>query len=122
MRRTAMLLGLMMLLMLVVAGAALAVTKTCSSVPCMGTDNKDVLHERAGSVRDRIYGLGGRDLLDANNYSHDRDVLRGGKERDKLLANDGDGRDVLRGGRGHDRCYADPGDVTLQCEVVVRSS
>lgn len=122
MRKTVMLLGMMLLLVFMLAGAALAVTKTCSSVPCLGTDKRDMLHERAGTVRDRIYGLGERDILDANNYGLDRDVLRGGRERDKLLADDGDGRDVLRGGRGHDRCYADRGDLTMQCEVVVRSS
>jgi hypothetical protein len=117
-----MLLGMMMLLVLVAAGAALAVTKTCGSVPCRGTNNDDVLHERTGTVPDRILGMGGHDVIDANNFGFDKDVLKGGAVGDKLLANDGDGRDVLRGGMGRDVCYVDPGDVTRNCEVVRRSS
>ncbi len=117
MRRMVMMLGVAMLLAVMTAGAALAVTKTCSSVPCRGTNQDDVLHERRGSVHDRIVALAGRDLLDANNYSTDRDVLRGGRGPDRLLANDLDGADVLRGGQGRDFCHGDPGDVFINCEV-----
>jgi hypothetical protein len=51
----------------------LAVTKTCNGIPCNGTDNEDVLRERRG--HDRILAYDDNDLLDANNYSNDRDVL-----------------------------------------------
>jgi hypothetical protein len=117
MRRMVMMLGVAMLLAVVTAGAALAVTKTCTSVPCEGTNNKDILHERAGSVQDRIVAFAARDLLDANNAFKDRDVLEGGRGPDKLLANDRDGRDVLRGGSGLDRCFGDAGDEFRNCEV-----
>jgi Ca2+-binding RTX toxin-like protein len=112
-----MMLGVAMLLAVVAAGAAVAVTKTCNDIPCKGTDNEDVLHERNGTVRDAIYGYKAHDVLDANNYFSDRDRLFGGGQGDKLLANDRDGRDVLRGGAGRDRCYGDPGDRFVNCEV-----
>jgi hypothetical protein len=117
MRRMVMMLGVAMLLAVVTAGAALAVTKTCASVPCEGTNQDDVLHERPGSVQDRILAFAGGDLLDANNAFKDRDELEGGRGNDKLLANDRDGRDVLRGGSGRDRCYGNAGDEFFNCEV-----
>jgi len=117
MRRLAMMVGMVMLLVVVAAGVALAVTKTCNDIPCKGTDNEDVLHERHGTVKDAIYGYKAHDILDANNFSHERDRLYGGDQGDKLLANDRDGRDVLRGGMGRDRCFGDPGDRFVNCEV-----
>jgi hypothetical protein len=117
MRRMVMMLGVAMLLAVVTAGAALAVTKTCASVPCEGTNQDDVLHERPGSVQDRIKGLQGRDRLDANNYSNDKDRVEGDRGRDWLLTNDLDGRDELRGGQGRDFCHGDPGDRFRSCEV-----
>ena len=92
-----------MLVVTVTAGVALAVTKTCN-----GTDNEDVLHERNGSVHDRILAYDDNDLPDANNAFNERDVLKGGSGRDKLLANDRDGRD---------RCYGDRGDAFVSCNV-----
>lgn len=118
MRKLVMMLGMVMILVFVAAGIALAVTKTCgNNLPCEGTDNEDVLHEREGTVKDVIYGYGDHDVLDANNFFKDRDRLFGGGGPDKLLANDKDGRDVLRGGQGRDRCYGDPGDRFVNCEV-----
>jgi Ca2+-binding RTX toxin-like protein len=104
-----------MVLVTVTAGVALAVTKTCNAVPCKGTDNEDVLHEQ--KRHDRILAYEDNDLLDANNYFHDRDVLKGGSGSDELLANDRDGRDILRGGAGRDRCYGDRGDAFVNCNV-----
>jgi hypothetical protein len=43
MRRLMMLLGMVMLLSLMASGVALAITKTCNSIPCFGTNNADVL-------------------------------------------------------------------------------
>jgi Ca2+-binding RTX toxin-like protein len=118
MRKLVIMLGLAMLLVMVAAGAAMAVTKTCGdNLPCEGTNNDDVLHERDGTVKDVIYGFDGNDVLDANNFFKERDRLYGGAQGDKLLANDNDGRDVLRGGAGRDRCYGDPGDRFVNCEV-----
>jgi hypothetical protein len=117
MRRLMMLLGMVVLLALMASGVALAVIKTCQSIPCDGTDNADVLHERVNGRSDSIFGFDNRDLLDANNRFKDRDRLHGGDEADKLLANDRDNGDQLRGGRGFDRCYGDPGDRFVNCNV-----
>jgi hypothetical protein len=118
MRRLAMMVGVVMVLVVVAAGVAMAVTKTCGdNLPCEGTNNEDILHERKGTVKDVIYGFKAHDVLDANNFSHERDRLYGGDNGDKLLANDRDGRDVLRGGKGRDRCFGDPGDRFVNCAV-----
>lgn len=118
MRRLVLMIGMVMLIAVMATGVALAVTKTCGdNLPCEGTNNDDVLHEREGTVKDAIYGFKGNDVLDANNFFHDRDRLYGGDNGDKLLANDRDGRDVLRGGKGRDRCYGDPGDRFVNCAV-----
>jgi hypothetical protein len=114
-RKLVMLLGVAMFMLVVAAGVAVAVEKTCDSIPCNGTENDDELHEREGSVRDRIRGFQGEDLLDANNYRQERDVLVGGQNGDRLLTNDNDGRDSARGGKGSDRCVVDNGDNTSSC-------
>ncbi len=119
MRRMAMMLGVTMLLVVVAAGVALAVTKTCQNNPCDGTDNDDVLYERVGNgLGDTISGFRGADAIDANTFSKDRDRVFGGPGSDRLLVNDGDGRDVVRGGDGRDVCFVDPGDRVTGCESV----
>jgi hypothetical protein len=117
MRRLMMLVGMVVRLALMASGVALAIIKTCQNIPCDGTNNADVLHERVTGRPDNIFGFDGRDLLDANNRFDDRDRLQGGAASDKLLANDRDNSDVLRGGRGFDRCYGDPGDRFVNCNV-----
>jgi Ca2+-binding RTX toxin-like protein len=120
MRRIALVLGLAMLLAMVAAGVAVAVTKTCGgTLPCEGTNGEDVLYERIGpNKHDRIFGFDGHDVIDANTFNADRDVLLGGNQGDKLLTNDTDGRDRANGGRGRDVCYISEGDATRSCEVV----
>ena len=124
MRRVIMLLGMAVLLAFVAAGVAVAANqfneKDCgpNALPCNGTDGDDLIHERQGTVKDRIFGFEGHDVLDANNFNFERDVLHGGDNGDKLLTNDGDGRDVARGGAGRDVCYVDQGDRTVNCNVV----
>ncbi len=124
MRRVMIMLGMAALLACMAAGVAVAAErfneKDCNNVPCKGTDNEDLLHERQGTVRDVIYGLGDHDVLDANNFSNDKDRLLGGDSGDKILANDGDGRDVAKGGAGRDICYVDRGDRTVNCNEVRR--
>src|SRR3712207_9468548 len=91
--------GMAMLLVMVAAGVAMAVTKQCNNnLPCEGTKNDDTLYERQGSKRDVIYGFKGEDVIDANTFNFDRDRVFGGDQGDKLLVNDGDGRDVAKGG------------------------
>ena len=126
MRRIAMVLGLAMMFAVLAAGVAVAADRfneiNCENrnVPCNGTNRDDLMHERQGTVKDVMYGQDGQDVLDANNFSRDRDRLYGGNRGDKILANDGDGRDVARGGAGRDRCYVDPGDRTIGCNIVRR--
>src|SRR5215211_2508991 len=98
MRRIALVLGLAMLLAMVAAGVAVAVTKTCGdTLPCEGTNDDDVLYERIGpNKHDRIFGFDGHDVIDANTFNADRDVLLGGNQGDKLLTNDTDGRQGQR--------------------------
>ena len=123
MRRTVMMLGMVMLIAMMAAGVAVAVTKTCgNSLPCEGTNNDDVLYERIGSDQDRIFGFEGRDVIDANTFNRDRDVVHGGDGRDRLLTNDTDSRDRAHGGRGRDTCYVSRGDATRSCEVVRRAT
>jgi Ca2+-binding RTX toxin-like protein len=82
-----------------------------------GNDRDNVLFETAGD--DLILGRGGDDVLDANNFSGDVDVLRGGTGNDRLLANDGDTLDTVVGGPGRDTCVVDARrEVGGGCEVV----
>jgi hypothetical protein len=120
MRRLVLMLGMVALISVMATGVAFAVTKTCNGIPCTGTDNEDVLHEREGTKSDRILAMDDHDVLDANNFFSDKDVLKGGGGPDKLLANDIDNRDVLRGGAGRDRCHGDENDRFVNCEVVRR--
>ncbi len=124
MRRVGMMLGMALLLAFMAAGVAVADHRfneiNCENrdLPCNGTNGRDLMHERQGTVKDVMYGKGGEDVLDANNFNFDRDRLYGGDRGDKILANDGDGRDVAKGGAGRDICYVDPGDRTVGCNVV----
>jgi hypothetical protein len=123
MRRPVMMFGMGILLILVAAGLAVAVTKTCNNkLPCEGTDNDDVLYERIGDNQDNIKGLDGRDIIDANTFDPDRDALRGGDGRDRLLTNDTDRFDLANGGRRRDTCYVSKGDRVRSCEVVRRAT
>ena len=124
MGRLVMMLGLVMLGVLVAAGAAVAVNKICgNNLPCEGTDNNDTLFERIGNrQRDRIFGFDRNDVINANTFDRDRDTLRGDAGRDKLLTNDTDNRDVANGGRGRDTCYVGTGDATRSCEVLRRAT
>ena len=123
MRRPVMMFGMGILLVLVAAGLAVAITKTCNNkLPCEGTDNDDVLYERIGDNQDNIKGLDGRDVIDANTFNPDRDVLKGGNGRDTLLTNDTDRFDVANGGRRRDVCYVSQADATRSCEVIRRAT
>jgi hypothetical protein len=124
MRRIVMLLGLTLLTVMVAAGIAVAVNKQCgNNLPCRGTDNDDVLHERVGNrEKDRILGLDGNDDMEAATFSNDRDRLDGGRQGDRILTNDGDARDAARGGRGRDTCLIDRGDSNSSCERLRRAA
>jgi hypothetical protein len=125
MRNIAMLVGLTALLLMPAVGVAVAVdfkVKQCRDDPCRGTDQRDLMYEREGQVRDRILGLDGKDRLVASAFERDRDRLEGGPKADVLFTNDRDGRDTANGGRGSDRCVADRGNVVRSCKRIEPSS
>ncbi|HET9966053.1 MAG TPA: hypothetical protein VFQ10_11710 [Rubrobacter sp.] len=50
---------------------------------------------------------GGHDLILANGYTNDRDIVKGGSGYDKIKVNDGDRWDTASGGAGGDWCIVD---------------
>ena len=118
-----MMVGLSMVLLVVVAGIAVAVTKVCNNKPCEGTNNDDSLYEQVGDRKDdRILAFDGEDVVDAGTYDRDQDRLEGGRKDDDLFTDDGDGKDAAFGGRGSDRCVADPGDRVESCRRISPTS
>ena len=121
MRKVAMLMATLAILVLVAATSVYAVNKTCASRPCNGTAARDILYERNGNrVADAIYGLRRGDRINAGTFERDRDQLWGGPGNDRLSTFDDDGRDNLNGGPGTDTCNGDIGadyaDVAVNCE------
>jgi Ca2+-binding RTX toxin-like protein len=110
MRKTGMLVAMVAVMVALFATAAYAANIT-------GNDNANALLETRGD--DLIRGEGGGDVIDANNFGGDTDVLRGGSGNDRLLANDGDTRDTVSGGPGFDICVVDArSEVGEGCEKV----
>src|SRR5918995_2026285 len=143
MRLRALLIMVTMLLgVLVLSGVALAVTKTCTINPCVGTNGPDRLTGTnakneirglagsdyvagkqhadelyASSGRDEVRGGGGRDYI---NGGRNRDELYGGSGNDLIRAQDGY-RDYINCGRGYDTAHVDRIDrVSQNCEDVRR--
>jgi Ca2+-binding RTX toxin-like protein len=119
MRKTVAMTALVALFSLVVACVAVAVTKTCTTVPCTGTSAADVLKERIGDgKRDVISGLQGNDRLSARRFINDTDELHGGRGNDRVNVLDGDFRDRAVGGRGNDDfCLVDDdAELSASCE------
>lgn len=80
----------------------------CKAAPCFGTDNDDKIYERQrNGAYDRIILKGGHDLLLANGYTNDTDIVKGGSGYDKIKVNDGDSLDRASGGAGGDWCIVD---------------
>ncbi len=110
MRKTGMMVALVAVMVALFATAAYAAT-------IEGNNNNNVLFETAGD--DVINGRGGADVIDANNFGGDTDILRGGEGNDRLLANDGDTLDTVNGGPGFDICVVDArSEVGEGCEKV----
>jgi hypothetical protein len=110
MRRTAMILAVVMALSAFLATAAYAGNQIiqCAGIPCFATGKSDLVKERRGNgLNDRIILRGGNDQVRAVRYTRDRDVVRGGSGYDLIYVNDGDTHDRVRGGAGGDKCYVD---------------
>src|SRR5215213_3019234 len=107
---------------LVLGGAALAATKTCSDNPCVGTNGPDRL--KGTDAKNEIRGLRGPDYLTGKPradelYGHrGRDELYGGGGNDTMNAQDGY-EDGVNCGLGTDTAYVDRLDrVNEDCENV----
>ena len=102
MRKTAVTVVLAFGVVLLVAGAAFAVSKVCPD-NCRGTagDDRPVGSPRANTIyaedgSDRVLGRGGED------------ALKGGDGRDEVYGQEGNDR--VKGSAGMDRVYGGPGD------------
>lgn len=112
MRRTVLLMAMMALLALSLgAGAAFAADQIiqCRSNPCYGSGNYDLVYERVGNgANDTIILRGGNDRVQANTYTRDVDVVKGGSGYDKIDVEDQDTLDTAGGGDGgRDWCIVD---------------
>ena len=78
------------------AGVALAddARIQCTSVPCYASGDDDLVLERKGNGKhDEIILRGGNDLVRANRYTDDKDVVEGGLGDDRIYVDDGDKAD-----------------------------
>ena len=92
------------------ATAALAAGQLiqCTTMPCYGGKGDDQILERIGNRKnDVIVPTGGDDLVLANKYTNDTDVVKGGGGFDKIDVADGDTLDTANGGKGRDLCIVD---------------
>ena len=81
----------------------------CRNVlPCTGSSGDDKILERIGDGKDdHIIARGGRDLVLANKYTSDTDVVSGGGGDDKINVAAGDKLDTANGDKGGDICIVD---------------
>jgi hypothetical protein len=111
MRKLMMVVALVVVMVPLVGAAALAADQLiqCKAAPCYGSSNDDKILERKGNgVFDKIVMKGGHDLVLANGYTNDIDIVKGGTGHDKIKVNDGDRNDTASGGKGrHDWCIVD---------------
>src|SRR5215211_5000298 len=108
--------------MLVLGGAALAVTKTCSANPCVGTNGPDRL--KGTDAKNEISGLRGPDYITGKQRADElhgdrgKDELYGGGSNDTMNARDAY-KDNVNCGLGTDTAYVDRRDlVNEDCENV----
>jgi hypothetical protein len=110
MRKLMMAGALAVVLVPLFATAALAAGQLiqCTTAPCYGGKGDDQILERIGNRKnDQIIPTGGDDLVLANKYTNDTDVVRGGGGFDKINVADGDELDTANGGKGRDYCIVD---------------
>ena len=110
MRKLTMVLALAVMLVPLFAAVALAEGQViqCKTVPCYGSKGGDRIMERIGNGKDDvIVPKGGDDLVLANKYTSDTDVVRRGGGDDKINVADGDKLDTANGGKGRDICIVD---------------
>ena len=126
-KRIVMVLSLAVVLVTLVGSAGTALAQVigepiqCQTIPCVATDDNQVLIERVGDgVPDRMIAQGGHDRLDARTYTNDRDVAKGSGDHDLLRVDDGDAMDGAIGGPGFDTCVVDASiEAADTCETVI---
>ncbi|MBA2781433.1 MAG: hypothetical protein H0T74_00705 [Rubrobacteraceae bacterium] len=104
--RALLILATTLLGVMAISGAALAVTKTCSNNPCVGTNGPDRLI--GTDAMNEIRGLAGPDYIAGKPRADD---LYGNRGQDEVRA--GNGRDRVFGGRGRDALYGGGGNDTM---------
>jgi hypothetical protein len=112
MRKMMLVVALAVVLVPLFAAVALAAEGQliqCKKVlPCVGSKGDDKILERIGDGKDdEIVPKGGDDLVLANKYTNDQDVVTGGGGFDKINVADGDKLDTANGGKGRDFCIVD---------------
>jgi hypothetical protein len=110
MRKLMMVVALVVVMVPLVGAAALAADQLiqCKAAPCYGSGNDDKILERKGNgVFDKIIMRGGHDVVLANGYTNDTDIVKGGTGFDKIKVNDNDRHDTASGGNGGDWCIVD---------------
>ena len=124
MRKLMMVVALVVVLVPLAAVASLAATGQliqCTNVlPCTGGSGDDKILERIGDGKDDvIVPRGGNDLVLANKYTADTDVVRAGGGSDRINVADGDKLDTANGGKGNDICIVDARrEAGTGCSVV----
>jgi Ca2+-binding RTX toxin-like protein len=103
----------MVLGVLLLSGVTLAVTKACTTNPCVGTDANDRL--RGDERANQIYGLGGTDHIPGKAGT---DELNGGRGNDTLDGGVADDR--VDGDYGSDRESGGPGNTLSSPQTVTR--
>ena len=112
MRKMMLALALVIVLVPLFAAVALAAEGQliqCNRVlPCVGSKGDDKMLERRGDGKeDHILPRAGDDLVLANKYTDDEDVVSGGGGFDRINVADGDKLDTANGGQGKDVCIVD---------------
>ncbi len=116
MRRSILLLAMMLFGLIIVGGVALAATITCGTSSCTGTNSSDTLNGNTNNNRmaggggnDTVKGVGGNDFLFGDQGD---DTLQGGNGSDFLNSADFvQGNDTVDGGAGINICVVDKGDL-----------
>jgi Ca2+-binding RTX toxin-like protein len=96
-RRATLAFALMGVVLLLLAGTALARNISCNDNRCVGTNRSDTM--RGTNARDNMAGRGGNDEMFGGGNN---DTMRGG-----------DGADRMRGESGRDRIYGNSGNDTI---------
>ena len=122
-RKLMMVVALVVVMVPSFGAAALAAGQLiqCQSVPCYGSGQDDKILERIGNGKsDKIIARGGRNLILADKYDQEIDVIRGGLGSDQINVADGDISDTASGGAGgHDWCVVDVrSELGRGCEKV----